>query len=112
MTLSVGPRKVLKRPGEFAGHRLLAGRFVVRGVSWPEAVGRWGFAESGIGDRVAAAVAKSHPERAVEIYRQGLDATLPRANVSAYESAARYLKKLQPVMKSLEPAKNGLAAAR
>ena len=50
---------------------------------------------------MAAAVAKSHPERAVEIYRRELDATLPRADVSAYESAARYLKKLQPVMKSL-----------
>jgi uncharacterized Zn finger protein len=63
--------------------------------------GGWGWAESGIGDRVAAAVAKSHPERAVEIYRRELDATLPRADVSAYEAAARYLKKLQPVMKSL-----------
>jgi uncharacterized Zn finger protein len=63
--------------------------------------GGWGWAQSGIGDRVAAAVAKSHPERAVEIYRRELDATLPRADVSAYESAARYLKKLQPVMKSL-----------
>jgi uncharacterized Zn finger protein len=63
--------------------------------------GGWGWAESGTGDRVAAAVAKSHPERAVEIYRRKLNATLPRADVSAYESAARYLKKLQPVMKSL-----------
>jgi uncharacterized Zn finger protein len=63
--------------------------------------GGWGWAESGIGDRVAAAVAKSHPERAVEIYRRELSATLPRADVSAYESAARYLKNLQPVMKFL-----------
>lgn len=59
------------------------------------------WAECGTGDRVAAAVAKSHPERALEIYRRELDATLPRADVSAYESAARYLRKLQPVMKSL-----------
>jgi uncharacterized Zn finger protein len=63
--------------------------------------GGWGWAESGTGDRVAAAVAKSHPERAMEIYRRRLDATLPRADVPAYESAARYLNELQPVMKSL-----------
>jgi uncharacterized Zn finger protein len=50
---------------------------------------------------VAAAVAKSHPQRALEIYRRKLDATLPRADVSAYEAAASYLKELQPVMKSL-----------
>ncbi len=49
---------------------------------------------------MAAAVAKSHPERALEIYRRHLDATLPRADVSAYESAVRYLKMLQLVTKS------------
>jgi uncharacterized Zn finger protein len=54
-----------------------------------------------VADRVAAAVAKSHPERALEIYRRELDATLPRADVLAYEAAARYLKMLQPIMKSL-----------
>jgi uncharacterized Zn finger protein len=63
--------------------------------------GGWGFAGSGTEDRVAAAVAKSHPERALEIYRRHLDATLPQAQISAYESAARYLKNLQPIMKSL-----------
>jgi len=63
--------------------------------------GGWGFAGSGTDVRVAAAVAKSHPERALEIYRRQLDATLPHAHFSAYESAARYLKDLQPVMKSL-----------
>ena len=63
--------------------------------------GGWGFAGSGTDDRVAAAVAKSHPERALEIYRRQLDATLPQAHVSAYESAAGYLKKMQPIMKSL-----------
>ena len=30
-----------------------------------------------------------------------LDGTLPQADVSAYESAAGYLKKMQPIMKSL-----------
>jgi uncharacterized Zn finger protein len=63
--------------------------------------GGWGWAGSGVAERVAAAVAKSHPQRALEIYRRKLDATLPRADVSAYEAAASYLKELQPVMKSL-----------
>jgi uncharacterized Zn finger protein len=63
--------------------------------------GGWGFAGSGADDRVAAAVAKSHPERALEIYRRQLDETLPQAHASAYESAAGYLKKMQPIMKSL-----------
>ena len=55
----------------------------------------------GYGDRVAAAVAESHPERALGIYRRELDGTLPQAHVSAYESAAGYLKKMRPVMKAL-----------
>ena len=57
------------------------------------------------GDRVAAAVAKSHPERALEIYRQGLESHLPHASVSSYESAAVYLKAMRPIMKSLKRAK-------
>jgi len=61
--------------------------------------GRWAAASRA--DRVAAAVAKSHPERALEIYRRGLEANLPHANMSAYESAAAYLKKMRPLMKSL-----------
>ncbi len=56
-------------------------------------------------DRVAAAVAKSHPERALEIYRQGLDSHLPQANMSSYEAAADYLKAMRPIMKSLKQAK-------
>ena len=55
--------------------------------------------------RVAAAVAKSHPERALEIYRQGLDSHLPHANMSSYEAAAAYLKAMRPIMKSLKQAK-------
>ena len=30
-----------------------------------------------------------------------MDGTLPQAHVSAYESAAEYLKKMRPIMKSL-----------
>ena len=61
----------------------------------------WGGMASSHADRVAVAVARSHPERALEIYRNGLDSHLPHASISAYESAARYLKKMRPVMKSL-----------
>jgi uncharacterized Zn finger protein len=63
--------------------------------------GGWGWNGGGTADRVAAAVAKSHPERALEIYRKGLEGALPQAHVSAYESAAAYLKKMRPIMKSL-----------
>lgn len=52
-------------------------------------------------DRVAAAVASTHPERAIEVYRVGLDAQLPHAQQSAYQNAADYLKKLRPIYKAL-----------
>ena len=52
-------------------------------------------------DRVAAAVASTHPERALEIYRVGLDAQLPHAEHSAYEAAVGYLKKLRPIYEAL-----------
>ena len=61
----------------------------------------WGWADSGTADRVAAAVAKSHPERALDIYGRRLNEALPHAQMSAYESAAGYLKKMQPILKSL-----------
>jgi uncharacterized Zn finger protein len=52
-------------------------------------------------DRVAEAVAKTHPERALEVYRVGLDAQLPNAQMSAYEAAVGYLKKLRPIYGAL-----------
>jgi hypothetical protein len=52
-------------------------------------------------DEVAAAAASSHPERALDIYRRGLDAQLKQANISAYESCAIYLRKMRPIVKSL-----------
>jgi uncharacterized Zn finger protein len=63
----------------------------------------WGRAYFGEGtsDRVAAAVAKSHPERALGIYRRALEAHLPQTGISAYESAASYLKKMRPIMDAL-----------
>ncbi len=54
---------------------------------------------------MAAAVAKSHPERALAIYRQGLQSHLPHANISSYEAAAGYLKSMRPIMQSLGQAK-------
>jgi uncharacterized Zn finger protein len=63
--------------------------------------GGWGWLRGETADRVAAAVAQSHPERALEIYQRGLEQVLPQANPSAYESAARYLKKMRPILNSL-----------
>lgn len=47
-------------------------------------------------------MAKSHPERALEIYQRGLDQVLPHADFSAYESATAYLRRMRPIMKSLD----------
>jgi uncharacterized Zn finger protein len=52
-------------------------------------------------DEVAAAVAKSHPERALAIYGQGLEANLTHAHQSAYANATEYLKQMRPILKSL-----------
>lgn len=51
-------------------------------------------------DRVAAAVADSLPDRALEIYRQRVDENLQRAHVSAYEAVAAYLRKIRPILQS------------
>jgi uncharacterized Zn finger protein len=50
---------------------------------------------------VAAAVAKSHPDRALEIYRQRVNDNRTRAKVSTYEAVAAYLRKMRPILKSL-----------
>lgn len=62
--------------------------------------GVWGdhYSGGGYASQVAAAVAKSHPERALEIYHRGLDANLTQANANAYELAASYLRKLRPIL--------------
>ncbi len=64
------------------------------------------------GDRVAAAVAESHPERSLAIYRQRVDDHLPHASASAYEAVAGYLRKMRPILQTLhrEPEWNGLLA--
>jgi uncharacterized Zn finger protein len=55
----------------------------------------------GYGDRVAAAVKESHPERSLAIYRQRVDDHLPHASTSAYEAVAGYLRKMQPIFQGL-----------
>ncbi|MDP9175728.1 MAG: SWIM zinc finger family protein [Planctomycetota bacterium] len=57
---------------------------------------------SAYGDRVAEAVAKSHPQRAIDIYRQQVNQNLTQASVGAYETVAAYLRKMKPIMKSME----------
>ena len=52
-------------------------------------------------DRVAEAVAASHPGADARDLPAALDAQLPHADYSAYEAAAGYLKKLRPIYKAL-----------
>ena len=52
-------------------------------------------------DRVAVAVVSAYPDRALEIYRRGLDSNLKQPNTSAYEACAGYLRKMRPILKSL-----------
>jgi uncharacterized Zn finger protein len=65
------------------------------------AAGGWGGYGDSWADRVADAVTKSHPERALEIYRAGLDAQLPHADARCYEAAGRYLKLMRPILTAL-----------
>ena len=53
-------------------------------------------------DRVAGAIAKRHPARALELYRAKLDALLPRADQGAYAAATEYLKAMRPVYAALD----------
>ncbi len=61
----------------------------------------WQYGQS-YADRVAAAVAATHPDRALEVYQRALDACLPRADFQAYENAAGYLRKMRPIMHTLD----------
>lgn len=62
----------------------------------------WHFGPRSHADKVAAAVAESHPERTLEIYRGCVDENLTRAEISAYETVAAYLKKMRPILKSID----------
>ena len=58
----------------------------------------------GYSDRVAEAVSAAYPERAIAIYTAALNAQLPHAQQSSYESATAYLRKLRPLYESLDRA--------
>jgi uncharacterized Zn finger protein len=60
------------------------------------------FGPDATADRVAEAITRSHPERALEIYRGQADQHLTQASVSAYEAVATYLRKMRPILKSLD----------
>lgn len=62
------------------------------------------YAGRGYADRVATAVADTHPQRALDIYTAALNAQLPNADPRAYEAAAGYLKKLRPIYATLNRA--------
>ena len=55
----------------------------------------------GYSDRVAEAVSAAYPERAIAIYTAALNAQLPHAQQSSYESATAYLRKLCPLYEAL-----------
>ncbi len=57
---------------------------------------------NGYDEPVAQAVSESHPLRALEIYSKRLKHTLEQTGVSAYETAAGYLRKMKPILKSLD----------
>jgi uncharacterized Zn finger protein len=59
---------------------------------------------SAYSDRVAEAVSAAYPERALAIYTAALNALLPHAQQSAYESATAYLRKLRPLYQALNRA--------
>jgi uncharacterized Zn finger protein len=55
-------------------------------------------------DRVAEAVSAAYPERAIAIYTAVLNAQLPHAQQSSYESASANLRKLRPLYETLNRA--------
>ncbi len=52
-------------------------------------------------DRAAAAIAGTHPEQALAIYREALEGQLPHASPSAYDAAGAYLRKMRPIYETL-----------
>lgn len=56
---------------------------------------------AGCADHVAEAVARAHPNRSLEIYQQRVGEFLKQADKSAYETVSSYLRKMQPIMKSI-----------
>lgn len=61
---------------------------------------RYGYS-NGYADRVAAAVVGSHPERSLDLYRAKLNAALPHADPIAYEATTECLRRMRPILRSL-----------
>ena len=61
----------------------------------------------GYSDRVAEAVSAAYPERAIAIYTAALNAQLPHAQLSAYESATANLRKLRSLYETSTGRANG-----
>jgi uncharacterized Zn finger protein len=51
---------------------------------------------------VADAVADTHPERAIELYRQIIERHIDRTSPSAYEAARPFLRKLRDLLQRLD----------
>jgi uncharacterized Zn finger protein len=67
-----------------------------------KAAGGWGASwQNSYADRVAAAVASTHPERALKIYRRELESSLAHTGIAAYETCAAGLRKMRPILKAL-----------
>lgn len=60
---------------------------------------RWGLAA--ISERVAAEVATTHPDRAIEIWQQFAAEAIDRKNRGAYEEALRYLRPIRDLLTKL-----------
>ena len=56
---------------------------------------------SSLADRVAGAVVRSHPKRALEVYERAVESLLPSADHRAYERIGTYLRKMRPVFKAI-----------
>jgi uncharacterized Zn finger protein len=61
----------------------------------------YGWAGS-LDDQVADAVAATHPDRAIGIWKKRAEVLIDQTNVSAYESAAVYLRKVRDLLRTLD----------
>ena len=53
-------------------------------------------------DRIAQAVVGAYPDRAIAMWKQIAETQIAQTNVRSYETAASYLRKIQPVLKKLK----------
>ncbi|MBC7817424.1 MAG: hypothetical protein IAG10_11085, partial [Planctomycetaceae bacterium] len=65
------------------------------------AAGYGGWSGNNFSDRVAAAVAPTHPERSIELWNKLIDAEIAATSPAHYEIAAGYLRKVRDLLKNL-----------